>query len=168
MSSYSLQLKSLDCGNHATGFQTLYAHDDRFALDVAFHAAERWGRDNHTTTVQYTVSLGDWSAVKSRSIAPWIPQPKPSPLTSVTISIDSKAKFFAVLEALQQYVDNCDDAVLNTGDQDEQQEDEQESRRRMQSRRIRKRTRNKMRMSKRWRGRANKDYDGGGRQRRGI
>jgi hypothetical protein len=122
MNSYSLQLKSLDCGNHATSFQTIDAHDDQFALEIAFQAAERWGRSHHTTTVQYTVSRGDWSAVKSRSITPRIPKPKPSPLTSVTISIDSKAKFFAVLEALQQYVDNCDDAVLNTGDQDEQRE----------------------------------------------
>ena len=122
MNSYSLQLKSLDCGNHATSFQTIDAHDDHFALEIAFHAAEQWGRSNHATTVQYTVSRGDWSSVNSRSVAPRIPQPKPSPLESVTIQIDSKDKFFAVLEAFQQYVDNCDDAVLNTGDQDEKSE----------------------------------------------
>jgi hypothetical protein len=122
MNSYILQLKSLDCGSHATSFQTIDAHDDQLALEIAFQAAEVWGRSNCTTTVQYTVSRGDWSAVKSRSITPRIPKPKPSPLTSVTIQIDSKDKFFAVLEALQQYIDNCDDAVLNTGDQDEQRE----------------------------------------------
>lgn len=121
MNSYSLQLKSLDCGNHATGFQTIDAHDDDLAVEIAFSAAEQWGRSNHTTTVQYTVSRGDWSAVKSRSITPRIPQSKPSPLTSVTIQIDSKDKFVAVLEALQQYVDNCDDRIESQkdyGDQD--------------------------------------------------
>jgi hypothetical protein len=123
MNSYDLQLKSLDCGNHATGFQTIDAWDDDDAVSIAFNAAEQWGRSNHTTTVQYTVSRGYWWSVsRSLSIAPTIPQPKPSPLTSVTIQINTKDKFFAVLEAFQQYVDNCDDAVLNTGDQDEQSE----------------------------------------------
>ena len=122
MNSYSLQLKSLDCGNHATGFQTIDAHGDELALEIALAAAWHWGRSNHSTTVQWTVSRGDWSLARSLSIAPAIPQSKPSPLTSVTIQIDTKDKFFAVLEAFQQYVDNCDDAVLNTGDQDEKSE----------------------------------------------
>jgi hypothetical protein len=123
MNSYSLQLKSI--GSQATSFQVIEncGHHSE-ACEIAFATAKSWGRGNGSTAVKYTVSLGSdecdvWEAVVD--ILPRIPQFKPSPLTSVTISIDSKDKFFAVLEALQQYVDNCDDhieAQKDYGDQD--------------------------------------------------
>lgn len=114
MNSYSLQLKSLD--NQATAFQTIVAGNVTEALEIAFHAAGNWARGNRTTSVQYTVSLGDWSQTNVRHVPPVIPQP--SEVDPVTIKIDSNDKFFAVLDALQQYVHNCDDAIELTSDQD--------------------------------------------------
>ena len=117
MNSYSLQLKSLS--NQATAFQELDGCDAYHACVRAKRVASTWGRDNGSDIVEYTVSRGQWSYVGSVAA---FPRPKKSPLELVTIQIDSKDKFFAVLEALQQYVDNCDDAVRLTGDQDEQRE----------------------------------------------
>lgn len=40
---------------------------------------------------------------------------------NITITLDTSAKFWAVLEALQQYIDNCEDAefLIDNGELDE-------------------------------------------------
>lgn len=113
MNSYSLQLKSLD--NQATAFLNLEVSGHHHAaVEAARKVAARWGRCNGSSAVEYTVSFGEeWS--KSETVAA---HAQPSPFWSVNVQIDSKDKFFAVLDALQQYVDNCDDAIGLAGDLD--------------------------------------------------
>lgn len=51
-----------------------------------------------------------------------VAEPKP-PVLRANLSLDSRVKFHAVLEALQQYIDNGEDAVhLNLSDDDELQD----------------------------------------------
>lgn len=66
--------------------------------------AAQWGKKNASHTVTYTVTneAGDVLASDTLSIAI-------KPLAG-TLRLESRHQFFGVLEALQQYVDNCEDA----------------------------------------------------------
>lgn len=107
MSSYSLQVKSLD--NLATAFVTIDATGPQEARKIAERHIDQWARRNGTHRVEFSLLFGigiiDGGV---RCVAPLIPQPKK---TLVTIEVDSNDKLHGLLEALQQYIDNSDEGI---------------------------------------------------------
>jgi hypothetical protein len=66
--------------------------------------AAQWGKKNASPSVSYTVTNEAGDILASETISIEI-----KPLAD-TLRLDSRHQFFGVLEALQQYVDNCEDA----------------------------------------------------------
>lgn len=106
MSSYSLQIKSLS--NSATQFVTVEAKNDQAAHEIARSHARAWGLHSGSQSVEYVLSLGDRQVHVGVTLAPRIPQSKN---VLVTIQVDSSSKLHGLLEAIQQYIDNCDEAI---------------------------------------------------------
>lgn len=74
------------------------------SLESAAVFAANWGKRNATTSVSYEVSNSAGEVVEKETVMISI-----KPLAD-TLKLDSRDKFFGVLEALQQYIDNGEDA----------------------------------------------------------
>ena len=111
MKTYYLKLKS--CSNLACETQTIDTRDHEtqpaFLLRVQRHA-KAWGLGNGSTSVEVSVqSYGGDCIVSTHAVAIDRPAPKPKCLTA-TLHLETREQFWAVLEALQQYIDNSHDA----------------------------------------------------------
>ena len=102
MNNIYINLKSKS--NYAAETLILSENGSGISIGDAPAFAAQWGKKNASHTVTYTVTneAGDVLASETLSIAI-------KPLAD-TLRLDSRHQFFGVLEALQQYVDNCEDA----------------------------------------------------------
>lgn len=109
MSTYYIKLKS--CSNAACEIKTLESLELPSSFDVRV-VAEAWGAGNGSKAVEVSVEnyAGD-IVVSPHAVTVYRPvvAPAQKPLRDV-LSLDSAVKFHAVLEALQQYIDNGRDA----------------------------------------------------------
>lgn len=111
MSTYYIKLKS--CSNAACEIQTLESLELPRSLDAG-NIARVWGAGNGSKTVEVSVEnyAGD-IVVSPHAVTVYrkepVVAPAPKPLRDV-LSLDSAVKFHAVLEALQQFIDNGRDA----------------------------------------------------------
>jgi hypothetical protein len=72
--------------------------------------AAQWGKKNASHSVSYTVTNEAGDVLASETISIEIKS------LAGTLSLESRHQFFGVLEALQQYVDNCEDAEYRIED----------------------------------------------------
>ena len=102
MNTIYINLKSKS--NYAAETLILSENGSGILIGDAPAFAAQWGKKNASHGVSYTVTneAGDVLASETVSIAI-------KPLAD-TLRLDSRHQFFGVLEALQQYVDNCEDA----------------------------------------------------------
>lgn len=70
--------------------------------------AKSWGAGNGSRFVEVSAETYAGGCAVSQHVVE-VPQPK-QPVLRSTLNLDSSVKFHAVLEALQQYIDNCHDA----------------------------------------------------------
>ena len=96
--------------NHAA--ETLILSENGKGVSVADAPAfvAQWGRRNASTRVEYTVTNEAGEILASETISISI-----KPLTDC-LRLESRHQFFGVLDALQQYVDNCEDAEYRIED----------------------------------------------------
>ena len=130
--TYYINLKS--CSNAACETKELsseiLASKSREIVAKVQGVAKAWGLANGSTAVEVSAeSFAGVTVVSQHVVAIDLrelrrlarcsqPAPKPKPVLKDVLVLDSRVKFWAVLEALQQYVDNGRDA-------DESLEDEE-------------------------------------------
>lgn len=102
MNTIYINLKSKS--NYAAETLILQENGSGILIGDAPAFAAQWGKKNSSHGVTYTLTneAGDVLASETISIAI-------KPLAD-TLRLESRHQFFGVLEALQQYVDNCEDA----------------------------------------------------------
>ena len=100
-----IALKSHD--NQATETLILNENGSGVPLGNASAYAVQWGHKTGSKDVSYQVTDSAGAVVVSKRVA--IALKPPAPLTA-TLTLDTGPSFFGVLEALQQYIDNCHDA----------------------------------------------------------
>ena len=119
--TYYINLKS--CSNAACETKELsseiLASKSREIVAKVQGVAKAWGLANGSTAVEVSAeSFAGVTVVSHRVVEIDQPAPKPKPVLKDVLVLDSRVKFWTVLEALQQYVDNGRDA-------DESLEDEE-------------------------------------------
>ncbi len=100
--NYYIHLKSNT--NNACQNLILSENGKGVSLEAVAAFAASWGKRNGTTSVSYEVSNSAGEVVEKETVIISI-----KPLAD-TLNLDSRDKFFGVLEALQQYIDNGEDA----------------------------------------------------------
>lgn len=102
MNTIYINLKSKS--NHAAETLILSENGSGILIGDAPAFAAQWGKKNASHGVSYTVTNEAGCVLASETVSIAI-----KPLAD-TLRLDSRHQFFGVLEALQQYVDNCEDA----------------------------------------------------------
>ena len=109
MKTNYLKLKS--CSNLACETFTISQRESEHPTDFLSRVrviARQWGLANGSTAVEVSVENFSCGCVVSQHVIS-IDRPAPKTLSD-SLVLDSRVKFWAVLEALQQYVDNSHDA----------------------------------------------------------
>lgn len=90
--------------------QMIETDDTRRVRDIAWIAAKAWGIRNKADFVDFDIEWkpGYVERASIRIERPAAPQP------TLTIDLDDRHKFWAVLDALQAYIDNNNDFRTNT------------------------------------------------------
>ena len=104
--TYYILLKSNT--NKATATKIL---SEPGSYEVANSIARGWGRGNASLSVSYEVTTSAGDVVGGSTVD--VPAPAVKRVVwepDVSLKIDTAIKFHAILEALQQYVDNSEDA----------------------------------------------------------
>lgn len=102
MNTNYINLKSKS--NYAAETLILSENGNGILIGDAPAFAAQWGKKNASHSVTYTVTNEAGDVLASETIFIAI-----KPLAD-TLRLESRHQFFGVLEALQQYVDNCEDA----------------------------------------------------------
>jgi hypothetical protein len=107
--TYYIKLKS--CSNAACETQVLECPSPLFAHEVVNKVqgiAKAWGRGNGSKYVEVSAETYAGGCVVSQHVVE-VPQPQ-APVLRATLNLEGSTQFWAVLEALQQYIDNGNDA----------------------------------------------------------
>lgn len=120
--TYYIKLKS--CSNAACETQVFESSPTEFSayefVCKAQDIAKAWGRGNGSNFVEVSAETYAGGCVVSQHVVE-VPQPQapaPKPLRDVLV-LNSSVKFHAVLEALQQYIDNGNDVDDATAEFDD-------------------------------------------------